>query len=147
MAQDREQIIKQMQEWSDVMCKNAPCKPNGYVHSKVTCDKCIANVVKTTVSLFKELTEENERLKAENEALAISEVKECEISQMLVYRIRDKHPAVMAVISDTARKLYSELYEEFLKVASCQKADEPNMRSQEVFAILEQKTKEILEGK
>jgi hypothetical protein len=53
----------------------------------------------------KELTEENERLRSENEALAISEVKECEISQMLVYRIRNKHPAVMAVIADTVKKL------------------------------------------
>jgi hypothetical protein len=38
-----------------------------------------------------------------------------------------------------------ELYEEFLKVANCQKAGEPNMRSQEVFAILEKKAKELLE--
>lgn len=53
--------------------------------------------------------EDNERLRAENEALAISEVKECEISQMLVYRIRDKHPAVMAVISDTVRKMQERL--------------------------------------
>lgn len=58
---------------------------------------------------IKELGEENERLRAENEALAISEVKECEISQMLVYRIRDKHPAVMAVISDTVRKMQEQL--------------------------------------
>ena len=48
-------------------------------------------------------------MRAENEALAISKVKECEISQMLVYRIRDKHPAVMAVIADTVRKMQERL--------------------------------------
>lgn len=53
------------------------------------------------------LTKENKRLRAENEALAISEVKECEISQMLVYRIRNKHPAVMT--EKTIRKTISQL--------------------------------------
>lgn len=73
---------------------------------------CFDNVKSDALALInsqeqriKELTEENERLRAENEALAISEVKECEISQMLVYRIRDKHPAVMAVISDIVNKM------------------------------------------
>lgn len=66
-------------------------------------------VLKDALSLLNELSEEIERLRAENEALAISEVKECEISQMLVYRIRDKHPAVMAVIADTVRKMQTEI--------------------------------------
>ena len=66
-------------------------------------------LAKDALSLINELTEENERLRAENEALAISKVKECEISQMLVYRIRDKHPAVMAVIADTVRKMQERL--------------------------------------
>ena len=38
--------------------------------------------------------------------------------------------------ADTVRKMYDLLYDEFLAVARCQKADEPNMKSQEVFEIL-----------
>jgi hypothetical protein len=49
--------------------------------------------------------------------------------------------------ADTVRKMKHELYEEFLKVANCQKAGEPNMRIQDVFYILDQKEKELLEEK
>lgn len=84
---------------------------------------------------IKELTEENERLKLrvleENHLRKQSE-------EMLALGMSE-------VKADTVRKLQSSLYEEFLKVASCQESDEPNMRSQEVFAILERKSKELLE--
>jgi hypothetical protein len=92
------------------------------------------------LSLIKELTEENERLRAENEALAISEVKECEISQMLVYRIRYKHPAVMAVIADTVRKMQERLKRRF-------KADRDAIYTgYNIHRYIDQIEKEMLEG-
>ena len=60
MELNREQIIKQMQEWCDNMCENACLKGeslNGRVH---TCKICFPNTVKNALSLIKELTEENE---------------------------------------------------------------------------------------
>lgn len=60
---EREQIIKQMQEWCDNMCENACLKGeslNGRIH---TCEICFPNTVKNALSLIKELTEENERLR------------------------------------------------------------------------------------
>ena len=49
------------------------------------------------------------------------------------------------VKADTVRKMQTKLYEDFLKIAKCQTAGEPNMKSQEVFAILEQIAKEMPE--
>lgn len=60
--------------------------------------------------------------------------------------IEDAPTANVAPIADTVKKMQSKLYEEFLKVARCQREGEPNMRSQEVFPILDQIAKEILEG-
>ncbi len=63
MELNRKQIIKQMQDWCDNMCENACLKGeslNGKIH---TCDICFPNTVKNALSLIKELTEENERLR------------------------------------------------------------------------------------
>lgn len=46
----------------------------------------------------------------------------------------------------TVHKMYSLLYDEFLAVARCQKADEPNMKSQEVFEILSRVKRKMSEG-
>lgn len=46
--------------------------------------------------------------------------------------------------SDTVRNMRKSLYEEFLKIARCQVADEPNMLSREVFAILDKTVNELL---
>ena len=51
---------------------------------------------------------------------------------------------VEEVKTNTVQRLKAELYKEFLKVARCQMANEPNMRSQEVFNILELITKKAL---
>ena len=104
MELNRDQIIKALEclnDKHDRICDICPVLKltnRGY-------SSCRHIILDEAVAFIKELTEENERLIAENEALAISEVKECEISQMLVYRIRNKHPAVMAVISDTVKKM------------------------------------------
>ena len=102
---------------------------------------CIDSACRELSSKCDRLTEENERLRAENEALAISEVKECEISQMLVYRIRNKHPAVMAVIADTVQKYREKLYREFASLGVKDKFNK------EFFLTkADQIAKEMLEG-
>ena len=45
--------------------------------------------------------------------------------------------------ADTVKKFRSILFTELLKVAKCQVADEPNMRSREVFRILDQTANEM----
>ena len=91
------------------------------------------HLVKTKDELLSErakLVEENERLINDG----------FDITDYAVEKIRK-------VKSDTVRKIRSKLYENFLKIAKCQTAGEPNMKSQEVFAILEQIAKEMLEEK
>ena len=77
-----------------------------------------------------ELTEENERLKNLLD-------DRCDRCDRCIERDR----------ADTVREMRSILYEEFLKVARCQKSGEPNMKSQEVFAILDQIAQEMLGDK
>ena len=119
MELNRDEIIKALEcctsginHKGDIPCLDCPydeCNIVGGTSERQITGTCSSWLKKDTLSLIKELIEENERLRAENEALAISEVKECEISQMLVYRIRNKHPAVMAVIADTVRKMQERL--------------------------------------
>lgn len=88
---------------------------------------------------IKELTEENERLRAEVRKLNIV----AENTDAALYAFQH----FFDIRADTVREMRSILYEEFLKVARCQKSGEPNMKSQEVFAILDRIAKEMLEGK
>lgn len=85
------------------------------------------------------LTEENEGLRAEVGSL------KCYADQIDTALYALKH--FFDTRADTVREMHSILYEEFLKVARIQKSGEPNMKSQEVFAILDQTKKEMLEGK
>lgn len=93
-----------------------------------------------------ELTGENEKLTAEVERLTEQNNKlraEVSIKRMFL------DVAVGGIKREriyTVREMHSILYEEFLKVARIQKSGEPNMKSQEVFAILDQTKKEMLEG-
>ena len=96
--------------WIEPACRDLICQDAlALINSQEQRIKELTENLHATRTELTRVQEENERLRAENEALAISEVKECEISQMLVYRIRDKHPAVMAVISDTVRKMQEAL--------------------------------------
>ena len=88
-------------------------------------ERCALELPRNALALINELTEENEELL---DTIACLEI--------------DLENARV----NTVRKMQSELYEEFLKVAYCQKADEPNMKSQEVFAILDQIANELLEN-
>ena len=111
------------------------------------CEECRAE--------FKKLTEENEGLLAQQERLkkrveeialgAKKEVAGWERHYKLFSEIAIE-TAKKTVRADTVRKMQERLYEEFLKVANCQKADEPNMKSQEVFRILDYIAKEMLNG-
>lgn len=125
MELNRDEIIKALEcctsginHKGDIPCLDCPydeCNIVGGTSERQITGTCQSWLKKDALALIKELTEENERLRSENEALAISEVKECEISQMLVYRIRNKHPAVMAVISDTVRKMQTEIESRCIK--------------------------------
>ena len=127
MELNAEQIKKALECCVEVRCGSIAICP--YREKFKNCYICQANLKKEVLSLIEELTEENERLINAG----------FDTVDYAIDRIRE-------VKADTVRKYYSEVYEELLKVAACQIADEPNMRSQEVFAILEQKAKEMLEG-
>ena len=102
-------------------------------------EQCSKNNTET-LECLKELKKEiEEYIKNVNEAVR------CAVRFETLYKIKCKQLETVEAV--TVRKMHSNLYEEFLKVARTQEADEPNMRSQEVIAILEQKTKEMLEGK
>ena len=74
MELNAEQIKKQMQDWSNGICENACLKGeclNGII---VACENCMPNTVRNALALItsqeqriKELTEENERLREDNE--------------------------------------------------------------------------------
>lgn len=137
-----EKIIKALQVHIgvvDMRCEKCPYnQDNG---SEICIDLLMTDslaLIESYEKKIKELTEENERLRAENEALAISEVKECEISQMLVYRIRDKHPAVMAIRADTVKKMHSEIKKRCIK---------GGIYPAFVARTVENVVKEMLEGK
>jgi hypothetical protein len=93
-------------------------------------------IVKNALALIKELTEENEGLHASCTELT----QECKKWQSRL-EIECEHTEKI-----TVRKMRKSLYDEFLKIARCQVADEPNMRSCEVFAILDKIANELLEG-
>ena len=121
---EREQIIKALEccgEYNHgTTCKNCP-----YMYIELADNEICSNrMAQDALSLIKKLTEENERLHASCTELT-QNLHECK--------------------ADTVRKMHSELYEEFLKVARCQKSGEPNMTSQEVLAILKRKSKEMEE--
>lgn len=84
------------------------------------------------------LTEENEGLRAKVMALN----HHADQADAAIYALQH----LFDTRADAVREMHSILYEEFLKVARIQKSGEPNMKSQEVFAILDQTKKEMLEG-
>lgn len=61
---------------------------------------------------------------------------------MLVYRIRNKHPAVMAVIADTLENIKFQFAMRFGTYT-----DKDMTPIAEVFRLLDQIAKEMLEGK
>ena len=143
MELNREKIVEHLEEWA----KNFEGKATNFV---TLCN---------AIALIKKLIEENEnsklqyagfqgatkqiitKLTEENERIRVV----ADMSNTTLYDgLRIVKEFCDSRIKRAISKLCSELYEEFLKVARCQKADEPNMRSQEVFAILKQK-KELLE--
>jgi coenzyme F420-reducing hydrogenase delta subunit len=64
MELNKETIIKQMQEWSDAICENACLKGECINGRVIACEICFPNTVRNALALIKELTEENERLRA-----------------------------------------------------------------------------------
>lgn len=81
---NREQIIKQMQEWHDNMCENACLKGESLKGKVHTCEICFPNTVKNALALIKsqeqsikELTEDaaNWRIDAENYRNELEELK------------------------------------------------------------------------
>lgn len=95
---------------------------------------------------IKELAEDN-KAQAETITNLIETIKSvCGVKEEYETFIGGLKPKIDGIRADTVREMHSILYEEFLKVARCQKSGEPNMKSQEVFAILDQTEKEMLEG-
>lgn len=119
MELNRDQIVKALECCASNSLADCDCCPIDE-QKKDNCE-CGRYLAIQALALIRKLTEENEILASYHKT------------------------ACDAVKIDTVRKMKHELYEEFLKVANCQKAGEPNMRSQEVFAILEKKAKEMLE--
>ena len=84
------------------------------------------------VNLVNKLTDENDKLKAM-----------VEMWKSTAYCEKDRLNSIKA---DTIQKLKRDLYVEFLYIARCQKDDEPNMTSQEVFDALDRVAKRHLDG-
>lgn len=78
------------------------------------------------------LTEENESLKTQRRVLAVG--------------LKDLRKEIKAIKADTVREMQERLIEELYKVAHCRHGDEYNMKSPEVFGIIDQIAKEMLEG-
>lgn len=135
MELNAEQIIKAL-EWCALGFAYMNCKyDKGKQFSK---EGCMALHMRDALSLIKELTEENERLRAEVRKLNII----ADDTDVALYAYQH----LFDIRADTVREMRSILYEEFIKVARCQKSGEPNMKSQEVFAILDRIAQEMLEG-
>ena len=95
--------------------------------SFITCPEYIKNAI----SLIKKLTDENEKLKAM-----------VGMWRSTAYCEKDRLNSIKA---DTIHKLKRDLYVEFIYIAGCQKDNEPNMTSQEVFDALDRVTKRHLD--
>jgi hypothetical protein len=164
---EREQIIKALECCYDnnLCCLDCPYQDSDKFN------EC-AGLTINALSLIKELTDENESLaKSVNEASDLIRKLRADKKELTVVNERLKKALntdisivrvsrgsgktnhlrevarirMDAVRADTVNKMYSDLYEEFLKVARCQMTDEPNIRSQDVFDILKRKAKELSE--
>ena len=123
MAKDALALIRELTERAELwvaISKNYQRELDELVEA----NKELQTKLMVSTGEIERLTEENEKIGNENFVLI------CELSRLK---------------ENTVREMRSRLYEEFLKVAHIQLANEPNMRSQEVFAILDQIAKEMLE--
>lgn len=148
MELNREQIIMALEcctrgrkSKDDRPCLECPyneCNLVGGTGERQTTGTCQGWLMKDALALIKELTEENEKLRT---IIAKANENTTEYVKML----KEIKFAVEKFKNNILLTLHSELNAELLKVARCQKADEPNMRSQEVFDILDRKIKEMME--
>ena len=151
MELKRDQIIKALECCASEEYVCAQCPIDEKIKDDCECGKLVA---KNALSLIKELTAENKLLNVElgnanSEILRlIDREKELTVeNERLHASCTEFTQNLHECKADTVRKMHSELYEEFLKVARCQKSGEPNMTSQEVLAILKRKSIEMEEGK
>ena len=97
------------------------------------------------------LIEENEKLTEEIEKLQkalstdISIVRMCRGSGKTAYLREVGRIKVKAIRDNTVKKMRDRLLEEACKIARVRHADEPNMKSTEVFRLIDQIAKELLE--
>ncbi len=103
MAKDALSLIKsQEQKIFELENRLKECE-NGY-EGTLFLDRCKLHDAEEKV---KKLTEENERLREENNRLVVSEVSEVTIGLERIIRVRNEHPVVMAIRADTVRKMQS----------------------------------------
>lgn len=87
---------------------------------------------------IKKLTEENERLKLADSIASVS------VPEAL--RIINEYceSYIKRAEADTVRRMREALLEELYKVARCRHGDECNMKSPEVFSLIDKVAKEVL---
>ena len=128
--------------------------------------KQLTEANETAALAYLELTKENERLlkrnfdlaeKGENVVIAYKKLSDENTQLRSIIDEAKKnaieHVKMLKEIKSEAKNfknnilltLLNELNAELLKVARCQKADEPNMRSQDVFDILDRTVKGTME--
>lgn len=139
MELNRDQIIQALECCIDLICDKPPTNDGDYnllVYA--------LSIIKAQKQEIQDISEENEKLRtALNTDISI--VRLCRGSGKTQHMREVARVKMDAVRADTVRKMESRLLDEILTVARCQKADEPNIRSQEVFTIVKQITKELLE--
>lgn len=113
----------------------------------------LTQAMRDILSFVKELTTQNVQLRCDTKRLNKENEELRSIIDEAIENSKE-HCKMLKQITSEAKKfksnilltLFNELNSELLKVARCQKADEPNMRSQEVFDILDHTVKRMMEG-
>ena len=157
MELNTETIIKQMQEWSDGICENACLKGERLNGRVVACETCFPNTVRNALALIKKLTEENEAfyrivgekiqekimLAEENKKLKAELLKivENDIPALCVKEMLNTHTAA---IMKQAHDIGVQNMQERLKAEFA--ADSIHGQS-EIYLVIDQIAKELLEGK
>lgn len=134
MKLNREQIIKALEICGSYDDQCAYCCPYAF-------KGCARELAKDVLALYRERTEENERLKAENELVMAAKKSLKDMYDRDVGSLVNTIERLIEVKSDTVRKMQERLKECFF-------CDSENIRNTDAYVrdVVDQIAQEILEG-
>ena len=143
MELNRDQIIKALE---CCLIQGAECRKCPMVHTHALCYR---EIKRNALALIKELTEENERLKAENELVQVSHDSLRELyrtdTDALLNVLSNFREETADIITDTVRKMQKRLHEKTFIDTLGETGNYKMIRKSVMLVDIDQIAKEMLE--